>query len=79
MYKKLTRKQANRIEQQTLRISVFTIVGLAIAGIGYGLYIGSEAVMLDGFYALTSLLASGLYMLAAKVVQRPADRHFQYG
>ena len=79
MYKKLTRKQANRIEQQTLRISVFTIVGLAIAGIGYGLYIGSEAVMLDGFYALTSLLASGLYLLAAKVVERPADRHFQYG
>jgi cation diffusion facilitator family transporter len=79
MYKKLTRKQANRLEQQTLRISVITIVGLAIAGIGYGLYIGSEAVMLDGFYALTSLLGSGLYLLAAKVVEKPADRHFQYG
>ena len=59
MYEKLTRKQANRLEQQTLRVSVFTIVGLAIAGIGFGLYIGSEAVMLDGFYALTSLLGSG--------------------
>lgn len=70
IYKKLTRKQANRLEQGTLRISVFTIVGLAIAGIGYGLYIGSEVVMLDSFYALTSLLASGLYLLAAKVVHR---------
>jgi cation diffusion facilitator family transporter len=79
MYKKLTRKEANRLEQQTLRISVVTIVCLAIAGIGYGLYIGSEAVMLDGFYALTSLLGSGLYLLAAKLVERPADRHFQYG
>ena len=79
MYEKLTRKQANRLEQQTLRVSVITIVGLAIAGIGFGLYIGSEAVMLDGFYALTSLLGSGLYLLAAKVVERPADRHFQYG
>ena len=79
MYEKLTRKQANRLEQQTLRVSVITIVGLVIAGIGFGLYIGSEAVMLDGFYALTSLLGSGLYLLAAKLVERPADRHFQYG
>jgi cation diffusion facilitator family transporter len=79
MYRKLTRKEANRLEQQTLRVSVVAIVFLAIAGIGYGLYIGSEAVMLDGFYALTSLLGSGLYLMAAKLVERPADRHFQYG
>ncbi|MBL8418188.1 MAG: cation diffusion facilitator family transporter [Dechloromonas sp.] len=79
MYQKLTRQQANRLEQRTLRISVITIVGLAIAGIGYGLYIGSEAVMLDGFYALTSLVGSGLYLLAARIVEKPADRRFQYG
>jgi cation diffusion facilitator family transporter len=75
----LTNKQVNRLEQRTLSISIYTIIGLAIAGIGYGLYIGSDAVMLDGFYALTSLMGSGLYLLAAKVVEKPADRHFQYG
>jgi len=79
MYRKLSRQQSNRLEQRTLRLSLFTIVGLAIAGIGYGLYIGSEAVMLDGFYALTSLVGSGLYLLAARVVEKPADRRFQYG
>jgi len=41
MYQKLTRQQANRLEQRTLRTSVLTIVALAIAGIGFGLYIGS--------------------------------------
>ena len=35
--------------------------------------------MLDGFYALTSLVGSGLYLLAARVVEKPADRRFQYG
>ena len=79
IYKKLTRKEANRLEERTLRISVITIVGLAIFGIGVGLYIGSEAVMLDGFYALTSLLGSGLYLLAARLVEKPPNRHFQYG
>lgn len=76
---KLSNKQVNRLEQKTLSISIYTIIALAIAGIGYGLYIGSDAVMLDGFYALTSLMGSGLYLLAAKVVEKPADRHFQYG
>ncbi len=36
MYKKLTRQQANRLEQRTSRTSVFTIVALAVAGIDYG-------------------------------------------
>ena len=79
MFRKLSRQQSNRLEQHTLRLSLFTIIGLAIAGIGYGLYIDSEAVMLDGFYALTSLVGSGLYLLAARVVEKPADRRFQYG
>ena len=41
MYRKLSRQQSNRLEQRTLRVSLLTIIGLAIAGIGYGLYIGS--------------------------------------
>ena len=36
MYKKLTRQQADRLEQRTSRTSVFTIVALAVAGIDYG-------------------------------------------
>lgn len=79
MFTKLTKQQANRLEQRTLRLSLFTIIGLACAGIGFGLYIGSEAVMLDGFFALTSLVSSGLYLVAASVVDKPADRRFQYG
>lgn len=79
MYRRLSRQQSNQLEQRTLRVSLFAIIGLAVVGIGYGLYIGSEAVMLDGFYALTSLVGSGLYLLAARVVEKPADRRFQYG
>lgn len=79
MYRRLSRQQSNQLEQRTLRVSLFVIIGLAIVGIGYGFYIGSEAVMLDGFYALTSLVGSGLYLLAARVVEKPADRRFQYG
>lgn len=79
MYQRLSKVQSNRLEQRTLKVSVVTIIGLALAAFGYGLYIQSEVVILDGVFALISLLGSGLYLLAARLVTLPSDRRFQYG
>jgi cation diffusion facilitator family transporter len=79
MVKTLNKVQANRIEQRTLKVSVLTIIVLALAAFGYGLYIQSEVVILDGVFALISLIGSGLYLLAARLVTLPSDRRFQYG
>lgn len=79
MYKKLSKVQANRLEQRTLKVSVVTIVGLALTAFGYGLCIQSEVVILDGVFALISLIGSSLCLLAARLVTRPSDRRFQYG
>jgi cation diffusion facilitator family transporter len=76
---KLSRTQANRLEQRTLKVSVVAIVALALTAFVYGLYIQSEVVILDGVFALISLLGSGLYLLAARLVTLPSDRRFQYG
>jgi cation diffusion facilitator family transporter len=76
---KLSRTQANRLEQRTLKVSVVAIVALALTAFAYGLYIQSEVVILDGVFALISLLGSGLYLLAARLVTLPSDRRFQYG
>ena len=58
MYKKLTKQQANRLEQRTLRTSVFTIVGLAIAGIGFGRFYNLPNASLVGATATDSNLAN---------------------
>jgi cation diffusion facilitator family transporter len=79
MYQKLTKIQANRLEQRTLKVSVATIVALALTAFGYGLTIESEVVILDGVFALISLVGSALYLLAARLVTLPSDRRFQYG
>lgn len=79
IYEKLTKSQANRLEQRTLKASVATIIVLAVTAFAYGLYIESEVVILDGAFALISLVGSGLYLLAARLVTLPADRRFQYG
>lgn len=79
MYKQLSKGQASRLEQRTLKVSVIAIVGLTLAAFGYGLYIQSEVVILDGVFALISLIGSSLYLLAARLVTLPSDRRFQYG
>jgi predicted Co/Zn/Cd cation transporter (cation efflux family) len=79
MHKKLNKQQASRLEQRTLKVSVATIVVLAVTAFVYGLYVESDVIILDGVFALISLVGSSLYLLAARLVTLPSDRRFQYG
>jgi cation diffusion facilitator family transporter len=79
MYKKLTKEQSGRLEERTLTVSLYVMLFLAVASLGVGLWLRSDVIILDGVFSLVSLLGSGLYLLAAKLVARPADCQFQYG
>ena len=68
-----------RIEQRTLKISLAGVAAIAVASLGWGLAIESDVVILNGVFSLVSLVGSVLYLAAAKLVVRPADRRFQYG
>lgn len=75
----LSKKDANRLEQRTLTISLYAVVVAIMANLFYGLYIKSDALILNGIFALLNLAGSSLNLIAAKMVLRPADRDFQYG
>ena len=68
-----------RIEQRTLKISLAGVAAVATASLAWGLAIESDVVILNGVFSLVSLVGSVLYLVAAKLVVRPADRRFQYG
>jgi cation diffusion facilitator family transporter len=68
-----------RIEQRTLKISLAGVAAIAVASLAWGLAIESDVVILNGVFSLVSLVGSVLYLVAAKLVARPADRRFQYG
>ena len=68
-----------RIEQRTLKISLAGVAAVATASLAWGLAIESDVVILNGVFSLVSLVGSVLYLAAAKLVVRPADRRFQYG
>ena len=73
------KEQSARIEQRTLTLSLVGVAAIAFASLAWGLAIESDVVILNGIFSLVSLVGSVLYLVAAKLVTRPADRRFQYG
>lgn len=73
------RAESGRIEQRTLLLSLVCVVAVALGSLGWGLAIESDVVILNGVFSLVSLIGSVLYLTAARLVARPADRRFQYG
>jgi cation diffusion facilitator family transporter len=70
---------SSRLEQRTLLLSLTCVAVIALGSLGWGLAIESDVVILNGVFSLVSLIGSVLYLTAARLVTRPADRRFQYG
>jgi cation diffusion facilitator family transporter len=68
-----------RIEQRTLALSLVAVAAVALLSLAWGVAIESDVVILNGVFSLVSLIGSVLYLTAARLVTRPADRRFQYG
>ena len=68
-----------RLEQRTLLLSLVAVAGVALLSLAWGVAIESDVVILNGVFSLVSLIGSVLYLTAARLVTRPADRRFQYG
>jgi cation diffusion facilitator family transporter len=75
----LSRRVASRIEQRTLKLSIYGVLVLAVGSIGWGLLIESDVVILNGIFSLFSLIGGGLSLLAARLVAKPEDRRFPFG
>jgi len=69
----------SRREQRALTLSIYGVSLVAVGSTAYGLYLASDAVILNGIFSFLSLVAGGLKLLAAKLVARPEDSRFPYG
>lgn len=66
-------------ERLALKLSLAGTVLLTSLGIGYGLYVGSNAILLDGMFSFLSMGMTGLSLYTAYLVSKPDDRQFQFG
>lgn len=66
-------------EQRALQVSILATVLLAAAGIGFGLYSGSQSIVFDGlFNAIDSSMAALALVVARLLLRQPGPR-FQQG
>jgi len=72
-------KNREGLEQKALWVSSFGALLLAALGIGFALYSGSEAILLDGVFSILGFFMSLMTIYVARLVRRPDDEAFQYG
>ena len=72
-------REASRLEQRTLWLSIYGVLVIAAGSIAWGLIIESNVVILNGIFSLFSLISGGLSLLVARLVVLPADRRFPFG
>lgn len=74
-----TDEPINSKEQRVLQISMYSALGLALFGIGFGIYIRSLAVIFDGFVAFVSVGLCFLSVITSRYIYKEDDDVFQYG
>lgn len=73
-------KQANNYFERNLLVFSSISAGIfALAGIVWGLWIGSLVIIFDGVYSLLSLALSLLSLVAWHLTRKPADEHYNFG
>jgi cation diffusion facilitator family transporter len=66
-------------ESFAIRLSAATNVLLGVLGIGFGVYVSSDAILLDGLFNWVSFVMALLTLRVAKMVARPDDEKFHFG
>lgn len=66
-------------EKRALKIAVYGNMFMAVLGLVFAWYTGSQAVLLDGVFSLIALIISVLTLYVASLIARPGDDEFPFG
>jgi predicted Co/Zn/Cd cation transporter (cation efflux family) len=68
-----------RLEQRSIYISMLTTFSMSIFGISFGIWIQSDAVMLDGFFNVVNCLMAIASLWTTKLIIKPEGKLFNFG
>jgi predicted Co/Zn/Cd cation transporter (cation efflux family) len=66
-------------EARILRLSAYANLGVGVLGLLFFWWTDSEAILLDGFFAIISFVMGLVTLKVARMVQRPDDEQFHFG
>src|SRR5437763_8749808 len=70
---------ANPIEIRAFRISACGFLMISVLGFVFAVLAHSQAILLDGVYALVSVVMTLLAARVARLVERPSSQRFHFG
>lgn len=73
------RQRERVLEERAIRITIAVNLLLGVLGLGFALYIHSDAILLDVIFSLISFATSLLSLLVARLIYRPGDDRFPFG
>ena len=70
---------ANPVEIRAFRVSALGFLMISVLGVVFALLAHSQAIMLDGVYALVSVVMTVLAARVARLVEGPSSQRFHFG
>ena len=68
-----------KLEKLGLYLSLWGALFMSILGISFGLFIESEAILLDGFFNVISFIMALASLWISWLVRQPEGKQFQFG
>ena len=68
-----------KIETFGLNLSIFVTLFMSTLGIGFGIYVESEAILLDGFFNVISFIMALITLGVAWLQKQPENEYFNFG
>ncbi|MGK7884792.1 MAG: cation diffusion facilitator family transporter [Crocosphaera sp.] len=68
-----------KIEKIGLNLSIFVTLFMSVLGISFGIFIQSEAILLDGFFNVVSFIMALITLGVAWLQKQPENEHFNFG
>jgi cation diffusion facilitator family transporter len=66
-------------ERRAIVVSIIATTILSALGVVWGIVIGSQMVLFDGFFGLVGIFTSAMLLQASSLAERKPSRHYHYG
>jgi cation diffusion facilitator family transporter len=72
-------KTKTGLEDHAIRLTIVGNVGMGLLGVGFAIYTGSEAILLDGIFSAIGFAIALVTLYVARLVRQPGNDKYPFG
>jgi predicted Co/Zn/Cd cation transporter (cation efflux family) len=67
------------LEDHAIKLTIAGNVGMGLLGVGFAIYTGSEAILLDGVFSAIGFAIALVTLYIARLVRQPGNDKYPFG